>query len=323
MNLKNRTSEEKVLLIVDGNNIAYRAKYKFQLSNRGIDVSVTYGFLKMIVPLIREYRVSSVIVAWDGGTPVFRKALVPEYKAERHKDEDPEEHKDFMRQIYELHESALPAMGIVSILKKRIEADDIVYQASKISSEKSIVVSSDKDMLQCVSDKVSVLNPAREKLYTTAMLEEEIGVTVADYVAWRAIQGDGSDGIPGVNGIGEKTATKLFKEYGSLFNICLAAGSGKLNNRIGTAINEFGYNRILNNEAVMDLKSDRLGCRMLISEEVNNWQPSSRVRITNYLLRNGFASLMDTVPGLVSKLVVPILDEEIRYPIIEVERKSL
>lgn len=321
------SSEEPVTLIIDGTNMAYRAKYKFQLSNKGIDTSITYGFIKMLIPLIRDYNVNSVIVAWDGGIPTFRTKLVPEYKANRHIDEDPEERKDFKRQMVELHIHALPAMGVVSIYKDKVEADDIIYHAAKVSSGKVLIVSSDKDLLQCCSESVSVLNPSRDKVYTPELLEDEIGIPAKDYIHWRALQGDSSDNISGVFGIGEKTATKLFKEFGSLSGICNAADgcnpAGRLSDKLGDAVKLFGMNRINNNVMAMALFRDRCGCRLLMYNEIRNYQPLSKVRLMNYMMKNGFASFVDTLPGLASRLVKPALNIHERYPAICVERISI
>jgi 5'-3' exonuclease len=315
--MKNKSD---ILLVVDGNNMAYRAKFKFQLSNKGIDVSVTYGFLKMMIPLIREHNAISVIVAWDAGIPKFRKELVPTYKTNRHIDEDPEERKDFQRQINDLHFHALPAMGIVSIMKRYVEADDIVYHASRISKIPTIIVSSDKDILQCVNDNVSVLVPSKGIIYTAETLQEEIGIPYGDYVHWRAIQGDSSDNIPGINGIGEKTATKLFQTYKSLVGIENAALGvnpiGKIEGKIRDGILGFGRERIINNVKVMSLFRDLSGARKEILDEVEYYQPASRTRTMNYLMKNGFASLVDIIPGLTSKLVKPELNLKERFPIV-------
>lgn len=318
---------KEVCLIIDGNNLAYRAKYKFQLSNRGIDVSVTYGFLKILIPLIRDQHAKSVIVAWDGGIPKFRRERVPEYKIGRHKDEDPEERKDFQRQISELHEHALPAMGIISIMKHNTEADDLVYHASRIINNEALVVSADKDLLQCVSERVSVYVPSKEKKYTSEMLEEEIGIPYTDYIHWRSIQGDGSDNIPGIDGIGEKTATKLFQTFGSLAGIENAAKGcnpiGKLEGRIGTGILSFGSQRIMNNVYIMALFRDKCGARKAIYDAVQDYQPASKMRIKTYLMKNGFVSLLENIPSLVEKLEVPELNLSERFPIVVMERKPI
>jgi 5'-3' exonuclease len=226
--------------------------------------------------------------------------------------------------LNELHEHALPAMGIVSVMERYVEADDLVYHASRIIKGKSLVVSADKDLLQCVSEDVGVLNPSKGIIYTPNVLEEEIGVRYEDYVHWRALQGDSSDNIPGVMGIGEKTATKLFQTYGSLIGIENAAKGcnplGKLEGKIGDGILAFGSQRILNNVTVMSLFRDRSGARKLLCDAVQDYQPSSKVRLKNYLLRNGFVSLLENVPALASKLEMPEINDRERFPLISKER---
>ena len=286
-----------MLMIIDGNNLAHRARHTFSLSNRGIDVSVTYGFLRVLQSLISKYRPKSVMVCFDGGIPEFRRQAVPEYKANRHKDEDPEAWEDFNRQLNELCDYALPLMGIVVVRKPGAEADDLMYHASRLYTGKSMLVTNDKDLLQSVSEDVSVLSPSKEIIYTPVNFEELVGVQLEKYIDWRAIQGDGSDNIPGVPGIGEKTATKLFQHYGTLTYIVNAAlghhPTEKLEGKVASNLLAFGWERITKNIYITALYADRVGAKRAIEQAVGNYRYADKDRIKKYLMRNGFVSLME------------------------------
>jgi DNA polymerase-1 len=285
-------------LLIDGNNMAYRAKYTFNLSHKGVDVSVIYGVLRMINSLANKFEPSSIIVCWDGGIPEFRRQALPEYKANRHRDDDPLEYEDFLRQIQSLEMYTLPLLGVISARKDGAEADDLIYHASRIISGDIIIVTSDKDLLQAINMRTKVYSPNKDIVYTEEIVMDEFGISVEDYVHWRAIQGDSSDNISGVKGIGEKTATKLFNEFGSLTGIVNKAlginpREGNISDRLKDNINEFGFQKLTANVKVMALYADRVGAKMEIIRAVERWRPSNKDRIKHYLMRNAFASLMN------------------------------
>ena len=285
-------------LLVDGNNMAYRAKYAFSLSNKGEDVSVSYGMLRMIKKLIEQFEPKSVIVCWDGGIPEFRREALPCYKANRHKDDDPLEYESFITQVRELDTYTFPLMGIVSARRDGAEADDLLYHASRIIEGDSIIVTSDKDLLQAINESVSVYTPNKDILYTFDNVEDMIDIPMSYYIDWRAIQGDSSDNIPGVKGVGEKTATKLFQDYGTLTGIVNAALGlnpidKKLSPKLSDNIKEFGFEKIAANIKVMALYADRVGAKMEIIQAIKRCKPSNKDRIKRYLMNNAFVSLMD------------------------------
>jgi len=314
--------KQNTILIIDGNNLAYRCKHVFSLSNQGVDVSITYGFLKVLSSYLQKFSATSVIVCWDGGIPEFRRTAVPEYKANRHLDDDPVERAEFHRQVNELH-SILPMMGIVSIKAPCIEADDLMYHASVLCNGYCIIVSSDKDMFQALSDfGVDVYNPYREKLYDVEKFENEYGISIHSYIDWRALQGDSSDNIAGVPGIGEKTATKLFKEFGTLTGIMNAAiginPNGKLSGTLAANISNFGFTRVANNVLVMALYFDRTGSRDIIIGECDSHTIADRKAAKRYLYDNNFTSLFSNFLVDISKLQAPELSipNTTRIPIV-------
>lgn len=316
-----------MLLLIDGNNLAHRCKHVFSLSNKGVDVSVTYGFLRVMNSWISKYKPGSVVVCWDYGVPDFRRQAVPEYKINRHKDEDPEAYEDFIRQMDELMDYALPMMGVVNVRKEGAEADDLLYHASRMAVGKVIIVTGDKDMLQAISKNVSVMRPnaggkGSDVLYTLDNIEAAIGVPLKDYIDWRALQGDSSDNIPGVPGIGEITAVKLFKEYGSLTNIVNAAmghhPTKQMTGKLAEHIIDFGWERISKNVLAMALYADRVGAKQAILEASSYFQPANRDRMKKYFMHNAFISLMDgQVYANLTSLKQPKFDiSNMRVPVI-------
>lgn len=286
-----------MLLIIDGNHLAHRCRHTFNLSNKGVDVSVTYGFLRMLATYTRRYKPDAIIVCWDGGIPEFRRHAVPEYKAGRHKDDDPLEWQDFLRQMDELYK-ILPVCGVLSVRHPGAEADDLMSQASQLSLEPSSILTADKDLLQCITDMVSVIKPGTsdDKIYTGETVQDEYGIRVDQIVDWRSIQGDGSDNIPGVYGIGEKTASALFQQFGNLSMILYKAKckeySGKLTEKIATALLEYIEN-INRNILVMHLKADRVGAKYAIYKALDNYQDFDSKAVKRYLMQNNFVSLID------------------------------
>lgn len=302
------------MLVVDGNNLAHRCKYAYSLSNGGVDVSVTYGFLKVLHSMMKKYSPLSVVVCWDGGIPEFRRKALPCYKANRKRDWDAAEYEDFIRQLTEL-ETILPTMGVVSVRRIGTEADDLMYHISKIVdyNEETIIVSSDKDMFQTLRfENVKVYNPSREVLYDRKMIEDATGVDILYYVDWRSIQGDSSDNIPGIPGVGEKTATKLFSEYKSLSGIFAANIPGKL----GINIHEFGSSNACRNTYIMNLHQDRTGAIISIVDAISEHARANPRRVKKYFLENSFLSFIgSSFMNDLGMLTVPPLRPNIKTPI--------
>jgi len=309
-------------LILDANNLCHRCRHSFSLSNRGIDTSVTFGFLKILSGYISKFKAQSIVICWDGGIPDFRRQAVPEYKANRHQDEDPDAYEDFLRQVRELQNVAIPLSGMVNVYKRGVEADDFMYHASRMLDDEIIIITTDKDLLQCATDRISIYNPTKDLLYTPKIIEKEFGVKMRDIVDWRAIQGDSSDNIAGVIGIGEKTATKLMQEYGDLCTIYNAAmgksSRGKPSDRISNAIVEFGWDRLVKNIKITALYADRVGARQTIEKAVKEYKRLDDDKFIDYLYKNAFVTLADgNFIHNLRKLRGPdIVDNGYRYPLV-------
>ena len=289
----------KTLMIFDGNNLAHRARHAFNLSNAGQDVSVLYGFLRVMFSNIVKFDANTVVVAWDAGIPEFRREKLPSYKANRDRSDDGS-YQDFLEQIKEL-DKVLPTFGVYSVRFPKIEADDIMYHLAFLTKnlyDEIIVVSGDEDMMQVtqIGAHVKVFN---KEIRTRQTIREEYGIDPSQFIHWRALQGDSSDNIAGVSGIGAKTATKLFNEYDSISGIFNAAmGSnpvGKITGKIGQRILEFGMEQFSKNVYVMALAFDRTGVRNRLVHYFQEtvWMPFSKDIAKRYFMKHAFASLMD------------------------------
>lgn len=198
--------------IIDGSNFAFRAGAVLDLNYEGCSVSVIYGFCRMLISLQKKFNFSKIYVCWDRGLSERRLKILKTYKKKILTPEEKEKRNEIIRQIAGCEEIC-QALGIPSLAFEKTEADDIIYAICKIVTGNKIIVSTDTDFFQLISDSVSVYNPVKQKMYDKHLVKEELGVDVENYVFFKAIVGDTSDGIIGVKGIGEKTASKLLQKY--------------------------------------------------------------------------------------------------------------
>jgi len=206
-------------LIIDGNNFAWRAGSVLFLSNEaGKNVSIAFGMLKMIRSLLEEYNPKKIIVCWDRGGSTAKKEIYPEYKQNRKSKSLPEEfYKEIISQISEI-QKILPHFGIKQLVRYGIEADDLIGVLCRDLKEKALVVSSDKDLLQCVEFGSSMLHTSKNKLVDRTNFFDYTGVSPELFVYYKTILGDSGDNIFGLSGFGEVTAKKLVNTFGSWEN---------------------------------------------------------------------------------------------------------
>lgn len=203
-------------LIIDGTAVAYRAFYALQdLSTRaGQPTNALFGFIRMLQQLTAKWQPEKVVVVFDGGSPARRLEKLPEYKAQR------APMPDSLRSQLPLLNEYLAAAGIPLVLIKGQEADDIMATLAVRAAQQGRMVrlaTSDKDLLQLVGDNIRIVPPTKtEEELDAAGVEAKSGVRPEQIVDWLALVGDSADNIPGVHGIGPKTAAKLLRQYGSL-----------------------------------------------------------------------------------------------------------
>ena len=204
------------LLIVDGHAYAYRAFHAIRhlRSPAGAPTNAIYGFIKMLGRMQSNLTPSHSVVVWDGGLAAARMAEHPEYKAQR-----PPMPSD-LEQQFDGMTGYLEAAGIASLCQDGVEADDWIGVLAQLhaTTVPVVIASSDKDFMQLVSDRVGILNPndKTEKVWGPVEVRAKTGLEPAQIVDWLALIGDAVDNIPGVPGVGPKTATDLLTQFGSV-----------------------------------------------------------------------------------------------------------
>lgn len=211
-------------MLIDGHSMAFRAFFALPVDNfsttGGQTTNAVYGFLSMLSNILSEETPTHVAVAFDVARETFRNEIFPEYKAQREK--TPEE---FRGQV-PLIQQVLKEMGIVTLEKDNYEADDIIATLAtqaKPEGFETLIVTGDRDSFQLVNDTTTVLYPMRGVTtlhrFTPAAIEKKYGLTPTQYPDFAALRGDPSDNLPGIPGVGEKTATKWIVQYGTLANL--------------------------------------------------------------------------------------------------------
>ena len=209
MNKQNR------LILIDGSAYIFRAYYALPPMNRqdGTPINAVFGFTNMMVKLIEDYQEDKIIVIFDAARKNFRNKIYPDYKANR--GDTPE---DLIPQ-FELIRQCVEAFNIKQLELDGYEADDIIASYTKLASNKqidSLIVSSDKDLMQLVNKNVSMLDPMKNINIGINQVIEKFGVEPKKVIFIQALTGDKIDNIPGAPGIGPKTALELIKEYGDI-----------------------------------------------------------------------------------------------------------
>lgn len=228
----------KKLVLIDGNSIAYRAFFALPLLNndKGIHTNAIYGFTTMLMKILEEEQPTHIMVAFDAGKTTFRHEKFSEYKGGRQK--TPQELSEQFPFIREL----LDAYGISRYELENYEADDIIGTLSLQAENEGYhvkVISGDKDLTQLSSDKTTVCITKKGitdlEEYTPEHIQEKYGLTPEQIIDMKGLMGDKSDNIPGVPGVGEKTAIKLLKEFQSVENLlnCIdEVNGGKLKEKL-------------------------------------------------------------------------------------------
>ncbi|HQH27555.1 MAG TPA: 5'-3' exonuclease H3TH domain-containing protein, partial [Oligoflexia bacterium] len=203
------------LYLVDGSGYIFRAYYAVQplSTSTGLPTNAVMGFTRMLTKLLRDVQAKYIAVAFDVSRETFRTALYPQYKANRKEcPEDLVPQMPYFRKIVE-------AFGIRSLEKSGAEADDVIATITKCfvgKGQKIVIVSGDKDLTQLVDGDVQVWDAMRDIMFDRGKVREKFGVWPEQMVDYLALVGDASDNVPGVKGIGPKTAERLLDHFGSI-----------------------------------------------------------------------------------------------------------
>src|ERR671930_768069 len=219
LELDDAPARESELFLVDGNNLAYRAYFALPeelQTTEGQPTNALLGFTNMLFKLLSDYRPKGVAVAWDT-RPVHRTELSEEYKSERRP------MPDLLREQFPYFRPIVEAFGYRNLEFEGWEADDVIATLATradAAAIKTCVVSTDRDAFQLVNENVCLMMTPRGvadvNVYTPERVELRLGITPDQIPDFIGLKGDTSDNIPGIPGIGDKTAGQLIAQYGSL-----------------------------------------------------------------------------------------------------------
>lgn len=281
------------LVLIDGNSIAYRAFFALPLlhNEKGIHTNAIYGFTMMLMKIIEEEKPTHMLVAFDAGKTTFRHELYTEYKGGRQKT-PPElsEQFPFLREL-------LDAYNIRTYELENYEADDIIgtlaTQAEK-EGFRVVIISGDRDLTQLTSDRIHVHVTKKGitdmERYTPQHVHEKYGLTPAQIVDLKGLMGDASDHIPGVPGIGEKTALKLLKEYGTVENV-LASIEHLSGKKLKENLQTYREQALLSKQ----LATIHRDVPLTLSLDELAWESYDSERVAALFQELGFISLMDKI----------------------------
>lgn len=212
------------LYLIDAHAYLHRAYHALPplTTSRGEPVGAVYGFMRMLGKILKQHKPDYLAVCFDTAAPTLRHHAFADYKATRKEIDEP------LKSQFPLAREAVAAMGLPQFERDGFEADDVIAHLAREGVSRDldvVIVSGDKDALQLVTDRIKVLNESKDILFDVARVEAEWGVRPEQIPDIFALMGDASDNIPGVKGIGEKTAVKLIQEYGSLEKLLSSAAN--------------------------------------------------------------------------------------------------
>ncbi len=282
-------SAPKHVFLIDGSGFIFRAFHGLPPMTRGdgTPVNAVFGFTKMIMKLLEDTDADRIAVIFDHARKTFRSDIYPAYKA--HRPPAPEE----LVPQFALVREATAALNIPAIALEGYEADDIIATYAKEAAElgaEVTIVSSDKDLMQLVTDQVTMLDAMKNKVIKAEQVFEKFGVGPDKVIEVQALAGDSSDNVPGVQGIGVKTAAQLLGEYGDLDTLLERAGEIKQPKRREKLLEQADMARI--SRQLVTLKDD-----VPLDQRVSEFivQKPDPETLLNFLQEQGFKSLVASV----------------------------
>jgi DNA polymerase-1 len=289
--------EKKRLIIIDSNSIIHRAYHALPplSTKKGELVNAVYGFLLVFFKVLREFQPDFVVATFDFPAPTFRHQEFKEYKATRPKAPD-----ELYNQIPKV-KKILNSFNVPIFEKEGFEADDLIGTISRLASKKqilpeieTIILSGDLDTLQLINQytKVYALKKGVKDtiLYDERAVRERYGLSPEQLIDFKALKGDPSDNIPGVPSIGEKTAIKLIKEFGSLEN--LYSSLTGLNQRLRTKLEEYKDQAFFSK----NLAKINQNVEIDLDFKKGEWKNYDREKVTKILKDLEFFSLVARLP---------------------------
>ncbi|MFM8800524.1 MAG: 5'-3' exonuclease H3TH domain-containing protein, partial [Tagaea sp.] len=280
------------LCLVDGSGFIFRAYHALQTLTRpyGTPVGAVQGFVNMLVRLIESHAGDRIAVIFDTSRKSFRNDFYPEYKAHR-----PDPPEDLVPQ-FALVREATRAFDLPAVELAGYEADDLIatYAALALAKgETAVIVSSDKDLMQLVRPGIEMLDPLKQKKIGEAEVVEKFGVKPARVVDVQALAGDSTDNVPGVPGIGVKTAAELINAYGDLDTLLARAGEIKQPKRRETLL--ANKEQALISRRLVQLKADVQVEVPLEAFEIKKPDPA---KLRAFLVDQGFRSTIGRLEAM-------------------------
>ncbi len=279
------------LVLVDGSGYIFRAFHGLPMMNRpdGTPINAVFGFTKMLLKLKADLNPSHIIVIFDAGRVTFRNDIYPDYKANR--SEPPEE----LVPQFALVRQAAEAIGLPVLEMPGFEADDLIASYARQAEQAGmscLIVSSDKDLMQLVRGNITMLDPMKNRPIGREEVIEKFGVTPDKVVDVQALAGDSTDNVPGVPGIGIKTAAELINQFGDLDSLLAAAETIKQPKRRENLI-QFAEQARISRQLVY-LKDDvdvPLAIDGLVTPQ------AEEEKLMGFLAEQGFKSLIAALGG--------------------------
>ncbi len=274
------------LILIDGSSWLFRAYHALPpLTNaRGEPTGAVYGLGNMLRKLLKDYAPERICVVFDPSGPTFRNALYAAYKANR--TETPEDLSAQYPAVLELIE----ALGLPCVTVDGVEADDVIgtlAHAAEGRGEPVLIVTSDKDMAQLVNERVALLDTMKNRRLDPAGVVDKFGVPPQSIIDYLALMGDTSDNIPGVPGVGPKTAAKWLNEYGSLDAIVARADSikGKVGDNLRAHLDQLPLAR--------ELATIRRDVTLPLTLDALHPRAPDTARLAEFYRRHGFHRLLE------------------------------
>ena len=273
------------IYLIDGSSYIYRAYYAIRhlSSPKGFPTNALYGFIQMLLKVIKDKKPDHLAVIFDAGRLTFRNEIYADYKANRIAMPD-----DLRQQIAPIKE-AVRAFNIPALELSGFEADDIIGTIARDCAERgmaAVVVTGDKDLMQIVTDNVTLLDTMKDKVSGPAEVVERFGVGPELVIDILGLAGDSSDNIPGVPGIGEKTAIKLINDFGSLDE--LLARADEVKGKTGERLREFAE------QARLSRRLATIDCHVPLDWSYDDFaaSPQDNRRLAELFKEYGFTTLM-------------------------------
>jgi DNA polymerase-1 len=299
------------LYLVDGSGYIFRAFFAIPPMTRpdGTPVNAVFGFTKMLMKLVADSDADGLAVIFDAGRRSFRNDIYPDYKA--HRPDAPEE----LVPQFALIREATRACNLPCIEMEGFEADDIIASYARLASAQGIkvtIVSSDKDMMQLVGPGVSMLDPMKNRMIGPEEVVEKFGVGPERVIDVQALAGDSSDNVPGVPGIGVKTAAQLITEYGDLESLLARAGEIKQPKRRERLLENADLARI--SLQLVTLRQDVPLAEPMEAFAVQ--EPDPEV-LRPFLEENGFKSIIAQLGAAATREAAPDSPTEAQYELVQ------